>query len=199
MPIAVTDHSLTTILWLKKPMAAPDLPRKHIVADCYAAMEPSDNLWRKYLAEISSLQSRGDISSDEYYLLRASLQARTELVNLTMGDEGTFVEGTPQEILERTKQSIKAEEAAKVVMERTLRERAERELEAIKLSEQAREQERQKQLNLVNLRIEGTARWLGRWLAWAAYGVLVVILLLILAQLESIFENQNKQNVLLVS
>lgn len=177
VPIALTDHSLTTLLWLKRPLSAPDLPRKHIIADCYAAMEPGNALWKKYLTEISTLQSKGDISSDDYYLLRASLQARSALMELTMGDEEAFVEGTPKEILERVKQSMIAEEAAKVVVEKTQREVTERELEAIRLREQASEQERLKHLALIALRIERISGWLAGWLTKITFGILVVILL----------------------
>jgi hypothetical protein len=36
-PLAVLDHDLATVAWLKRPLQAPDLPRKQIIADCYAA------------------------------------------------------------------------------------------------------------------------------------------------------------------
>ncbi len=175
-PIAITDHLLTTLLWLKKPTMAPNLPLKHIIADCYAAMEPSDNLWKKYLAEISKLQSKGDISSDDYYFLRASLQARTELMSLTKGDEYAFVEGTPKEILERIKRNIKAEETAKIVAERNLREQTERELEAIKVKQKAVEQARQKERDDLNLRLAAMAQRIARYVTCLASVLLIPIL-----------------------
>lgn len=100
-------------------------------------------MWRKYLAEISSLEKRGDISSDDYYLLKASPQARAELVDVTMGDEDAFVEGTPQEILERVVQTITAEESAKfealLEEERRRRKEAERELQSERVRSRKKE------------------------------------------------------------
>lgn len=170
VPIAVTDHLLTTILWLKKPMSAPDLPRKHIIADCYAAMEPGEHLWQKYLAEISRLEKKGNISSDDYYLLRSSLHARAELMDITKGDENAFVEGTPQEILERVEQSIRAEAEAELREERRLREEAEQKVRRIQTRQQARREAR-------DLKIEGASRSLAYGLSRAIYFILVILLL----------------------
>lgn len=125
VPIAVTDHALTNILWLKKPASAPDLPRKYVIAECYAAMEPGDRLWYKYLDKVKQLRDRGDISEDEYYLLRETQMARTELSEITMGDEDVFVEGTPQEILDRIRQSIREGDLKELAQERERREAAE--------------------------------------------------------------------------
>ena len=43
-PLAILDHDLATVAWLKRPLQAPDLPRKQIVADCYAALRPEGRL-----------------------------------------------------------------------------------------------------------------------------------------------------------
>lgn len=179
-PIAMTDYAFTTILWLKKPMAAPNLPQKYIIADSYAAMEPSDHLWREYLAEIETLNERKDISTDDYYLLRTSPRARAKLMELTMGDEGAFVEGTSQEILERVKQSIRAEVSVtfeeKLEQERGLHE------EERKLREQAqnklqleRVRSREREENLI-LKIKGLSRRLARWLSKVPFAVCIGLL-----------------------
>jgi len=128
VPIAVTDYALTNILWLKKPTSAPNLPRKYVIAECYAAMEPGDRLWYKYLDKIKQLKDRGDISEEEYYLLRETQMARTELSEITMGDEDVFVEGTPQEILDRIRQSIREGDLRELTQEKERRENAERRL-----------------------------------------------------------------------
>jgi len=171
VPPAITDYLLTTILWLKRPTSAPDLPRKYIIAQSYAAMQPGENLWSKYLDQISSLSNRGDISPDDYYLLRASPQARSELMDLTMGDEDAIVEGTTQEILERIKRDIRAEESTKIEQQRKRIDRIESELH----SERAKTRERQ---DSVNLRITGLSRRLA-WLLSKALGWAVVVLLLV--------------------
>jgi hypothetical protein len=144
IPIAVTDYALTNILWLKRPTSAPTLPRKYIVSECYAAMEPGERLWHKYLDKVKQLNERGDISEDEYYLLRETQLARTELVEITMGDEDVFVEGTPQEILERIRQSIREGDLRELALEKERHEDAERQLRF----EQDAAREREQVLNL---------------------------------------------------
>jgi len=104
-------------------------------------MEPGDRLWHKYLDKVKQLRERGDISEDEYYLLRETQVARTELADSTMGDEDVFVEGTPQEILERIRQNIREGDLRELTLEKERREDAERQLrlerDAAKEQEQA--------------------------------------------------------------
>ena len=85
-PLALVDHDFTTLTWLKKPLAAPALPRLQVIADCHAAMEPSASLWQQYVREVESLQERGDISEQAYYVLRFSSEARQALMARTLGD-----------------------------------------------------------------------------------------------------------------
>ena len=70
---------LTNLLWLRRPTAVPNLPRKRIIADCYAATWPTERLWRLYLEEIDKLRQRGGVISDEYYMLRDSIAAEPAL------------------------------------------------------------------------------------------------------------------------
>jgi hypothetical protein len=95
----ITDRTLTNLLWLKQPNKAPDLPRKRIIADYYAAIQPDDVLWRRYIAEISKLRQQQEITEDNYYILRHSLEAKTALMDTTLGEEEAFAQGTVQEIL----------------------------------------------------------------------------------------------------
>ena len=105
----VSDHSLTTLLWLKGPLKAPDLPRKRIMADCYAATQPDESLWSLYLAEVERLEKDGRFTADDYYLLRHSLEAKSALMELTLGDEQAFAQGTVPEILELIRSRIQGE------------------------------------------------------------------------------------------
>ena len=126
VPHLMLDRVLTTIVWLKKPLAAPDLPRKCIIADCYAAMNPSDRLWRRYLEEVDRLEKDGTLSEDDYYLLRFSTTARNTLMDLTLGDSEVFSEGTVQEVLKAAEAAARAETEAVLSVERLARESAER-------------------------------------------------------------------------
>jgi hypothetical protein len=109
VPLAIRDDVLTTIVWLKQPISAIDLPRRMIIADCFAAMKPPDRLWKIYLAEVEKLSARGNISENDYYLLRYSVEARRALMDFTMGSPEGFTEGTVAEILAFAQNAIRAE------------------------------------------------------------------------------------------
>lgn len=58
MPI-ISDYAFTNFLWLKKPLVSNDLSRKRIIAECYAATQPTESLWNKYIREIDNLKDEG--------------------------------------------------------------------------------------------------------------------------------------------
>lgn len=107
--LCMTDYALGNLLWLKNPTEAPDLPRKQLLAHAFAAMQPPDYLWKRYLAETARLQDEGIISADDYYVLRHSLVAKSALMDLTQGNDTAFSEGTIQEVLIVAKEKIRAD------------------------------------------------------------------------------------------
>ncbi len=163
----LTDYALTNLLWLKRPTAAPDLPRKRVIADCYAATRPTERLWRDYLQEIERLKRMGGVSSDEYFMLRHSTMAESALMDATMGQEDGFTQGTVSEVLERVRSNIEAKKQVEVDSERASREAAERELEA------AREQDASRK-SRIRARSQ---RWASR-VTWCAKLLLLSVLAL---------------------
>jgi hypothetical protein len=109
----ITDFSLGNVAWLKAPLSS-DLPRREIIATCYAAMEPPPHLWSKYLAEIDKLRSEGRITAADHEALRLSLRAREELMNLTLGQEEIFSAGTITDILNIVRQEFTREHLEKL-------------------------------------------------------------------------------------
>lgn len=105
VPPCYTDHQITTMLWLKKPLSLPDLPKKRIIADCYAATSPDEKLWKLYLNEIDKLEKTGNYSEEDIYYLRHSIDASNLLMEFTLGEPESFTEGTISDILERIKES----------------------------------------------------------------------------------------------
>lgn len=128
----ITSFSLANLAWLKAPLGAPELPRLEIVATCYAAMNPPDALWSAYVREIDKLRDLGDITPRDHELLRFSLRARDELMNLTLGSEDAFGDRTVSQILERVQSEITAEKDAVI-----RRQQAEHENEREKLAQAA--------------------------------------------------------------
>jgi hypothetical protein len=118
VPPVLTDYALTNLLWLKMPMKAPDLPRKRIIAAAFAAAQPDEQLWQRYLAEIRKLREDNTVSADDYFLLRHSLQARAALMEVTLGDEDSFATGTVNEILDIVRADIQRDLRTKLDEER---------------------------------------------------------------------------------
>jgi hypothetical protein len=150
--IAVTDGDLNNIVWLKQPVVAEELPRQRLVAICYAAMQPSEEFRKRYLREIDCLESSGKYTERDVYLLRHSLEARRIAMDLTLGNEEAFTQGTATEVLEVMHFQIQHEAEKRTEEERSRADAATERLIAIKediaaakrrvLERQARREER---------------------------------------------------------
>jgi hypothetical protein len=107
-PPAISYNDFATLLWLKRPLDAPELPRKQIIADCYAALEPGGALWTKYLDEIERLESRGKLTEEEFFLLRYSFDAKHALMERTLGDPQRVTAETVERVLAEARDTIQA-------------------------------------------------------------------------------------------
>lgn len=106
IPPIISDMELTNLLWLKKPTKAPNLARKIIISNCYAALRPEDHLWKRYLSEIEKLKKDNTLTNEDFYLLRYTLEAQYALVQITEGENDSFAQGTIPEILEIVKNNV---------------------------------------------------------------------------------------------
>lgn len=139
--LCISDYSLGNLLWLKNPTKAPDLPERLIIADAYAALQPSDALWKAYLAEIARLEAQGKISGDEYFALRHTFTAKRTLMELTAGDPAAFSEGTVAEVLKVATEALRSDLHEELEQERRRRASAEGAASQLEITE-ARRQER---------------------------------------------------------
>jgi hypothetical protein len=120
IPLAVPDHLLTTLLWLKEPIAAPNLPDHAIIADCFAAMRPDDSLWRRYVEKIEDLRRRDTVTEDEYILLRQSMPVRSLIMYDTKQVPDAFTEGTVERVLAKARENIRRDALEQIQIERNL-------------------------------------------------------------------------------
>lgn len=139
VPYCYLDYEVTTLCWLKSPLQAPELPRKQILADCFAAMQPGDELWSAYLNEVERLHEAGGVTEEDYDTLRFSIDARRALMDRTLGRAQTFSAGTVAEVLDharRVHQGHALDEARRARAEATEagehRQRAEARLDAMR-------------------------------------------------------------------
>lgn len=106
VPVALSNHALVTLVWLKRPLASPDLPTRQVIADCYAALEPGSALWSRYLEEIEKLRQDGSISEDDFFFLRYALDAREALMDRTLGEPDNVSRSEVEQILEVAKHAV---------------------------------------------------------------------------------------------
>jgi len=106
----ITAYSLANIAWLKSPLEAPTLPLRETMALCYAALEPSRDLFRKYVQEMDRLLEAGQITARDHEILRLSPSAQQELMELTLGDEHALTASSIKSILANARATIVAEQ-----------------------------------------------------------------------------------------
>ena len=97
-PICMADQVFTTLVWLKSVNKLPNLPKHRLVANCIAATQPSDRLWKQYLNEATSLKENKEISEHDYAVLINSLEARHHLMDSVI-EQGEFVHGSVKDVL----------------------------------------------------------------------------------------------------
>lgn len=162
VPLCINDHTMATLAWVKNPTLANNWTRKRLIADSYAALRPSNDLWRKYAKEVARLQEAKEISDEEYDVLRFSMVARNALMDSTLGRPDAFTEGTVREVLEVAKKHIRKETEEALATEQERRAGAE-----AKTREMAEELE---QIRLQSEgRIRGIARVCGIAARWISY------------------------------
>ncbi len=154
-PLCMPDHQFATLLWLKKPLAAPDLPTKYVLADALASLNPPEVLWRAYVREINRLQAKGEITSTDYVVLRYAPAAREALMGVTVGGSRPFLEGSVPEILARVRAAERAD------AERQTEEEARHRVAAVAaLADHERKTDEEK-VQLTNTHADERARLLG--------------------------------------
>ena len=116
-PICMTDHIFTMLLWVKVAKKRPELPKQRLVANSYAATNPSDDLWKKYAAEAEKYREKADITEKDYAILVHTLDARKCLMDITRGDSDAFAHGTVMDVLERIKNELLSETRNELVKE----------------------------------------------------------------------------------
>lgn len=162
VPLVLSDYELTNLVWLKNPKLSSNLPRRRLLADAYASTQPRESLWTKYLGTIDQLKNNGKITSDQYFILRHSIQAKSELMEKTRNDERVFTEGTVEEILKSVEERIRAEDVVKLNSEIKAKEKIQQEYEnereaRVNLEEKTRQDERER-ISRIKQRANATSK-----------------------------------------
>ncbi len=124
IPTTVTDVFIGTILWLRSPISTDiqSIFNKRLIANCYAALQPTKQIRKLFLAEVEKVEKEKLLSADEITLLRTSNVAMELLQETTLGDRSKITSQTPIEIMDeiraREKKMAREElESAKKIFE----------------------------------------------------------------------------------
>ena len=141
IPSALTDVFVGTIIWIQSPKKVTEANEKRIIANCYAALQPSRKMINRLIETAESLRSTGTITDDDVILLKQSRVARNILQEETLGDINRVSDKTVTEILDEVRLKIRKEEQEKFALDRAASQAQEK-----RLSDEI-ERERQTVLN----------------------------------------------------
>jgi len=130
----VTDYHLSHLAWLKSPMEVPDLPRAEILASCYATMRPHESFWNRYLAEIDRLKTENKMSQRDHEVLRFSLNAADELMDVTRGDVEGITDKNLHVVLAKLEKTYADEKEEALQKERSANESARKQITELETS-----------------------------------------------------------------
>jgi hypothetical protein len=109
VPQCMTETSFTTQLWLRSPKGRPDVARKFLVAESYAALNPSPELWERYLDRIAQRRDREEITEQQVRALVFSTEAKESLAEVAHGDPDRIDDEAIGEVLARSQEFLPAD------------------------------------------------------------------------------------------
>jgi hypothetical protein len=117
VPPVVHQLALTSIAWLKKPAAVPDLKMHELAVLCAAVLRPTQETWGKFIDALKRLRNEGAISDDETAAIVAS--ELTEPLLARLDDDFEPDADSIAEAIERVREEYRRE--ASVDAERVIR------------------------------------------------------------------------------
>jgi hypothetical protein len=132
VPHAMHETALTAQLWVRAPHPLPDLPRQLFIADCYAALNPSPELWEKWVRHIFHLNEQGKVTDEQVQNLIYHQQAKSKLFEVTHGDPDAVGDETVTDVLDRFEAELQKPVRLEVASERTARTKAEKERDLLR-------------------------------------------------------------------
>lgn len=70
IPIVVSEQWMTIMFWLKNPDITSKLATDQVIATAYSLLYTDDKFWEAFLDRFDSIKKRGDISEEDFILVR---------------------------------------------------------------------------------------------------------------------------------
>lgn len=164
IPACLTEVFLGTLIWLQSPQKTKNLNMKKFIANCHAAIQPSEELISRYLHEVEKLKDGGQITNDECYLLRTHRASLNLLAKESMGDADAFDDSSIEEILNSMMDEIKREEKEKLNREKEEHQETKNELSKAKET-----------IEKDGLNAENKAEYIANKISWGIFIVLCIL------------------------
>jgi hypothetical protein len=123
----VTETFIGTLIWIQQPARIIAGSSKRVLAQCYAAIQPSDQILAKYLENIDRLQKSNTLAPEEYAAAISYTVALDILQNHTLGDPDMLGEKEAEDIARETLSRIRDQAMKTEIDERRRRQEAENE------------------------------------------------------------------------
>ena len=96
-------RSITNAAWVVRPVNASRAPIQDLVGVCSAILQPSPEIWSRFVAHLDELVTSGELDDDESIAVLAHEFTKTDLADV--GSEEDIEASTVREIVERVRQS----------------------------------------------------------------------------------------------
>lgn len=124
-------RSVTNAAWVLRPGEASNMPMHQLVTVCAALLQPSVEIWNRFVAHLEYMVASGELSDDDSIAVVASDFTRIALGDLDSDDD---VEATTvREIVDRVRAEEQAEFTSRLDKEKRQRRNSERETVAARL------------------------------------------------------------------
>jgi|GEM_PF-2186830 len=132
IPPCVMDTFIGTLIWLNRPIESKSDLILPVISYNLAILQPSKDFLESWMFEINKLKEKGEITDEQYILLRDHQLARELLEEKTLGDPEQITVKSPVEILTEMEKRIRFEGEKELNKERRAHEETKRELESLR-------------------------------------------------------------------
>src|SRR3989338_7910112 len=108
IPVCLTNIFVGTLIWLQSPARIRIINEGRLSTQVYGILQPDRKLISKYVDEINKLKEAGDITEDDYYLLRGNRLVYELLPDKSLGDADLLNTETVIELLDEVKNRVVA-------------------------------------------------------------------------------------------
>lgn len=143
--VSIFDTDLASLIWVKTPLKAPDLPRGALIATCLSVLNPSEATWSRYVRELEGRHDRKEISDADLMIVRQALEARRLELSLSEMEDDSSV---------GARVSLSITEAREEVRREVLEPEQRKTLELQRLMEREVESRKSAEIAVENLRSE---------------------------------------------